>query len=415
MAHFFQKNFEPYNQTTNTDKTPPEKDGSLCLSCHGMMGFFYIATGLLLLYGILFQYYKSWWKQLPVFDANAFTGWVPATTISVIVPARNEETNIAACIHSICRQDYPSHLMQVIVVDDHSTDKTFNIASGIFYEGIEILCIQPALADNHTAPKKRAIETGIARASGELIVTTDADCTMDIHWLETIAAYHYQSKNIFIAAPVKITNDSSLLSKFQALDFLTMQGITGAAVSRHFHHMCNGANLAYLKKTFDEIDGFKGIDSIASGDDMLLMNKIAKRYPQQLGFLKSADAIVATSPAHDWKQFLNQRIRWASKATHYNQANIFLVLLLVYLTNLSLLCLLITAFWQPVALLLFLLLCLIKFFIEVFFVKEVAAFFKQEYLLPWLFYLQPLHILYIVISGIFGQFKSYEWKGRKLK
>jgi cellulose synthase/poly-beta-1,6-N-acetylglucosamine synthase-like glycosyltransferase len=228
-----------------------------------MMILFYIASGLLLLYGILFQYYKRWWKLLPAFDASTVTGRTPTTPISVIVPARNEEANIAACMHSICRQNYPAHLMQIIVVDDHSSDKTLEIARNISYRGIEILCLQPAPTDKNSAPKKRAIETGIAKANGELIVTTDADCTVGIYWLRTIAAYHYQSKNIFIAAPVIITNDNSLLSKFQALDFLTMQGITGAAVSRHFHYMCNGANLAYTKETFYEVKGFEGIDSIA--------------------------------------------------------------------------------------------------------------------------------------------------------
>jgi cellulose synthase/poly-beta-1,6-N-acetylglucosamine synthase-like glycosyltransferase len=379
-----------------------------------MMILFYIATGLLLAYGILFQFYKSWWTQLPSFDA-ADPAWVPSTKISVIIPARNEENNIAACIHSICKQNYPTHLFQIIVADDNSTDNTFSIASSIFYEGIEKICLQLAPVDNNTAPKKRAIETAIGFASGTLIVTTDADCIAPPNWLRNIAAYYQQSKDVFIAAPVKITDNNSLLSKFQALDFLTMQGITGAAVFKRFHNMCNGANLAYEKKIFYDVGGFKNIDSIASGDDMLLMGKIAKQYPQQLGFIKSPEAIVSTSPAGSWKQFFQQRIRWASKATHYNQSKILLVLLLVYFTNLSMLCVLIAAFWQPMALLVFLVLCLLKFLMEVFFVKQIAAFFKQEYLLPWLLLLQPLHILYIVVSGVFGQFKSYEWKGRKLK
>jgi cellulose synthase/poly-beta-1,6-N-acetylglucosamine synthase-like glycosyltransferase len=376
---------------------------------------FYIATGLLLVYGILFEYYKSWWKQVPNFNVNGFAGWIPATKISVIIPARNEESNIAACIHSVCRQNYPASLLQVIIIDDNSTDDTFKIASTIFYEGIEIVCHKLVPVDNNTAPKKRAIETAIAAASGTLIVTTDADCTAPPNWLRSISAYYGQSKNIFIAAPVKIMDDNSMLSKFQALDFLTMQGITGAAVFKRFHNMCNGANLAYEKKIFYEVGGFKNIDAIASGDDMLLMSKIAKHYPQQLGFIKSPEAIVTTLPATTWKHFFQQRIRWASKATHYNQSKILLVLLLVYFTNLSVLCVLIAACWQPVALFIFLLLCLIKFLMEVFFVKRVAAFFNQQYLLPWLLLLQPLHMLYIVVSGVFGQFKSYEWKGRKLK
>ncbi len=377
------------------------------------MILFYIALLLLVLYGMLFQFYRIWWKQLPDFDINSNDQ--PAIKISVIVPARNEEAFIAACLHSICRQDYPSNLFQLIVIDDASTDKTYEIASNIIYEGIEVVCIKLSQTENNMAPKKRAIETGISVASGELIVCTDADCVAGLNWLKNLAAYYHQSKTIFIAAPVKITSGESILSKFQALDFLTMQGITGAAVSKKFHYMCNGANLAYSKKIFHEVRGFEGIDSIASGDDMLLMNKMAKQCPQQTGFLKSSAAIITTMPASNWKQFFNQRIRWASKATHYNQSNIFLVLLLVYLTNLSLLFILMAALWQPIALLYFILLCFLKFLLEISFVRDVAKFFNQQFLLPWLLILQPLHIFYIVVSGFFGQFKSYEWKGRKLK
>ena len=60
--------------------------------------------------------------------------------------------------------------------------------------------------------------------------------------------------------------------------------------------MCNGANLAYEKKAFYEVNGFTGIDNIASGDDMLLMHKIYKQYPERVLFLKSTDAIVQTKP-----------------------------------------------------------------------------------------------------------------------
>ena len=101
--------------------------------------------------------------------------------------------------------------------------------------------------------------------------------------------------------------------------------------------MCNGANLAYTKKAFTEVGGFTGIDNIASGDDMLLMHKIYKLYPDKVMFLKSKDAIVQTAPVNSVKDFFNQRIRWASKADKYDDKRIFVVLLLVYVVNVLLL------------------------------------------------------------------------------
>ena len=98
---------------------------------------------------------------------------------------------------------------------------------------------------------------------------------------------------------------------------MTLQGITGASVYKKFHSMCNGANLAYEKKAFNDAGGFEGIDNIASGDDMLLMHKIQKIYPDRIKYLKSADVVVQTQPQETLKDFMNQRIRWASKADKY--------------------------------------------------------------------------------------------------
>ncbi len=376
----------------------------------------YSTTGLLLLYGLLLFYYRSGWKQLPLFDAADIANHPPPTlTVSVIIPARNEAANIGPCLQSLLQQDYPAALLEIIVVNDQSTDNTAALVQTFPARRVMLLDVQYQPGETVTAPKKRAIEQGIAAAAGQLIVTTDADCTAGPRWVSSLAAWHRLHATVFIAAPVKIKDGHSLLSKFQALDFLTMQGITGASVYKRLHNMCNGANLAYSRNVFYEVNGFKGIDTIASGDDMLLMHKIATKYPSQTGFIKCPEVIVTTLPAASWREFFQQRIRWASKAMHYKSPKLFLALLLVYLTNAALLATALSALYYPVAALYFAALWLLKFLLEIVFVKEPAAFFGQQYLLPYLFLLQPLHIAYIVVSGFFGPFKSYQWKGRKLK
>jgi len=377
----------------------------------------YITTGLLLLYGLLLCYYYSGWQQLPAFDSGAEPGvdFIPTQRFSIIVAARNEAVRIGPCILSLIEQDYPRELLEIIVVNDHSTDNTEEIANICGFGRVQVINLHYAPNEQVKAPKKRAIEKGIAAATGDWIVTTDADCIAGFSWISHLAAYQQLYKPLFIAAPVKIVDFGNLLSKFQALDFLTMQGITGASVYKRRHHMCNGANLAYDRKTFYEVNGFAGIDGIASGDDMLLMHKIAQKHPGRAGFIKSSAAIMMTHPAQTWGEFFQQRIRWASKATHYKSPGLFLALLLVYLTNLGMLATAVLAFFHPPAAWALPALLLCKFILEVFFVREVAVFFHQQYLLPYLFLLQPLHIIYIVVSGFFGQFKTYQWKGRKLK
>ncbi len=211
----------------------------------------------------------------------------------------------------------------------------------------------------------------------------------------------YQKENFqFIAAPVKIIPNGSWLSIFQTLDFISLQGITGAAVYKNLYPMCNGANLAYTQKAYEAVGGFSGIDHIASGDDMLLMKKILKRYPGKIGYIKDPTAIVSTSPAENIRAFLNQRIRWASKISHYKHPSTFITLALVYLVNAGLLILFFTCFfyghWRWLMILL-----AFKTISEYFFVSKVADFFQQQSLMKYFPVCQPFHILYTVIAGSF--------------
>jgi cellulose synthase/poly-beta-1,6-N-acetylglucosamine synthase-like glycosyltransferase len=377
-----------------------------------------IGCFLFAVYGALIDYYRRAWKAIPTFTAPG-SAQSPHTKISVLVPARNEEANIATCIDSLSSQSYPRHLYEVIVIDDYSTDKTPEIVSALHYPDLSIQCIRLAETTQDQAVlahKKWAIETGIGCASGELIVTTDADCLFHPDWLLTMAAFYEQKNAKFIAAPVRIEGASprSLLSIFQTLDFITLQGITGAAVSRKFHSMCNGANLAYARTAFYEVEGFKGIDSLPSGDDMLLMHKIYRKYPDGVFFLKSPKAIVTTQPETRWKGFFHQRIRWASKADHYDDRRIFWVLLLVYIVNALFAVLPIAAFWNSWWLWLLLVGLVVKTMLEYPFVRTVSTFFGQRSLMVYFPILQPLHILYTIVIGWLGKFGSYRWKDRKI-
>lgn len=377
--------------------------------------FLFIFFLLMVAYAILINYYHRAWNELPVFR---LPDTQPRTFISVIVAARNEESNIPQLLDSLNRQLYPSSLFEVIIVNDHSTDNTWSILQQTSYPE---LLLKPINLAAHLAGetvtqsfKKKAIEVGIREARGSLIVTTDADCFFGEHWLESIAAFYESTQAKFIAAPVKIVARPSLLGIFQSLDFISLQGITGAAVFKRFHSMCNGANLAYEKKAFEEVNGFAGIDNIPSGDDMLLMHKIFKRYPDRVFYLKAREAIVSTASAISWKAFFNQRIRWASKADRYDDRRIFWTLLLVYLVNVCFVVAAVAAFWHNVWLFFCLILLLAKVLIEFPFVHAAAIFFNQQPLMKYFPFLQPIHILYTIIAGWLGKFGKYEWKGRTI-
>lgn len=376
---------------------------------------FLVGTFLLISYTGLLLYYLKAWLQAPWFYP---VGPLPLSLpyVSVIIAARNEEEHLPGLLQDLLNQSFPAKNFEVIVVDDHSTDLTADIIKKI--ASVKYMALQDYMKPGETtAFKKKAIEVAIEQAKGELIITTDADCRVPPNWLETIARFYRQTGARFIVMPVRMEAGRSALGIFQSLDFMVLQGITGAAVYKKMHSMCNGANLAYTKNAFVQAGGFTGINHIASGDDMLLMHKIYTSDPGAVHYLKSQQVMVNTRAEKTMAGFLKQRIRWASKTSHYQDKSIFLVLVLVYVFNLYLLLLFIYLplqgswfLWKAG-----LSFVAIKTVIECIFLYPIAGFFNQKKLL-WLFPLaQPFHICYTIIAGFLGKFGKYQWKGRQLK
>ena len=244
---------------------------------------------LLIAHTLLIENYRKWFLSVKPFSLLPNTK--PGIFFTVIIPARNEENKIAQCLETVLNQNYPTELFEVIVADDYSTDKTPEIILALQnkYHNLRLLRLQDILEDKLlNSYKKKAIEVSIDRAKGDWIITTDADCSVTKNWLLNFDAFIKKSNPVFIAAPVQFTNTGSFVSIFQCLDFISLQGITAASVYKGFHSMCNGANLAYKKEVFFKVGGFKGIDNIASGDDMLLMHKIFVQYqkPGSISFFE---------------------------------------------------------------------------------------------------------------------------------
>lgn len=381
-----------------------------------LSNIFIIATAILTIpYCVLILLYKKWFIQLKHFQPSK--NHQPHTSFSIIIPARNEENNIAKCLNTILAQNYPKELFEVIVIDDHSTDNTSNIIEDFAtrFQNIKLINLKDELQNKPlNAYKKKAIEIAISKAKGNWIVTTDADCEVQQNWLLHFDDYIEQTNNLFVAAPVVFSKNKTIVSQFQFIDFMALQAATAATVSVGLHSMCNGANLAYHKNTFVEVGGFKGIDNIASGDDMLLMNKIKLKHKDKIGYLFYKESIVTTLPMQTWKSFINQRIRWASKADKYDDKSLLPVLLMVYLFNLSLVIMFICGLFNSKILFSFFVFFLIKTIVEWAFIQPASLFFGK--IKPMQFaLLQPLHIIYIVVAGWLGKFGTYKWKDRKVQ
>jgi glycosyltransferase involved in cell wall biosynthesis len=367
-----------------------------------------ISVLLMLAYALLIRRYDDAFtksrKNFSIADTEA------TQHVTVIIPARNESANIKACLSALMAQTYPRSLMEIIVVDDLSDDDTAEIV-----KNFPVKLIRNNPKPGTIAFKKQAIATGISQASGALILTTDADCIVANTWVSTMVNTLQSQRAYMVTGPVKMMPGNQCLSMFQSLDFAILQGITAASVGSGIHDMSSGANLAYIKSFYHEVGGFSGIDDIASGDDMLLMQKFSAQYPGSIGYAFSMDAMVNTKTEPTWKLFLQQRIRWASKATKYKDPVLFRILLLVYAVNLWVVALLVMGLWNRRAFVFGLILMIIKLMIEWRFVQNVLQFFSLLPLMRWFPIAQPLHILYTVVSGFFGQAGGYRWKGRNVK
>jgi cellulose synthase/poly-beta-1,6-N-acetylglucosamine synthase-like glycosyltransferase len=363
-------------------------------------------------YALLMAAYRIGWQRQPVFTLPPH--FEPETFISIIIPARNEERNIGACLEAIAAQKYPAHLFEVIVIDDHSEDNTAAIVNAW---GGNVRCV--SLADYIGSKpvnsyKKAALAAGIAQSKGELIVTTDADCIAPNYWLMHLAAIYQREKPSLIIAPVIFTANHGTLQIFQLIDFMGMQGITAAAHRLRLGNMSNGANLAFTRAAYDQVNGYEGIDNIASGDDYLLTVKISKA-TNAIAYLKSPYAIVKTAPQPTWGAFLQQRIRWASKSGKYDDKRLTAILILVYLFNVTLLVAGIAGFFNNAYWLPALGMLAVKILSEYLLLLPVSAFFRKRWVGIYFPFLQPLHILYIAVAGFLGFTGNYTWKGRKVK
>ena len=334
-----------------------------------------------------------------------YIGLAPKTKFSIIVPFRDEAENLPKLLDCFSKLDYPNDLFEVILVDDASQER-LQITDFRF----QIVTTPNIRVSN--SPKKDAILTAMQFVKTDWIITTDADCLVHKYWLLTLDNY-IQSHNVsMIAGAVTYDCQDSFLHHFQQLDLASLQGATIGSFGLRKGFMCNGANFAYTKSLFEELNGFQGNDGIASGDDVFLLQKAIAQFPEKVHYLKSKNNIVDTKPLNDWKSLFYQRVRWASKTGSY-QSKFGIGLGLVVLGG-NLCWVLGLGNWilGYISLLNIVLLSLIKFVIDAILIQKSNDFLtkkKMRYLVLSSF-VYPFFSISVALYSLFGK---YEWKGRK--
>ncbi len=330
------------------------------------------------------------------------------TNVTVIVPARNEEASIEACLHSILSQQFDFSLLQIIVVNDASSDKTLEIVERILSQsGINHLIISNPVKEG----KKKSLTNAIEIAKGSLIITRDADTYTESNlWLKTLVDFHEVSKKEFIIAPLRYENKNGLLSQIQYFESLALAVLTGGFAAHKKAFLCSGANLAFTKNIFKACKGYESHSHVASGDDVLFLEDVKKTKPECIAYLKQYDAAVITYPQTKLPDLVKQKIRWGSKLSqNSNNLNAFLGFLVVFIHLFTVFSLFVPIFRQHISAF-GIIFILGRFLIDYLLLFLASRYFKQA--LKWWWFL-PASLIYsafVSITAILSLILKPNWK-----
>jgi biofilm PGA synthesis N-glycosyltransferase PgaC len=323
--------------------------------------------------------------------------------VSVIIPCRNEEKNLPFILGDLESQDYDDDLFEVIVIDDNSVDNTFREASA--NKGIK----RYKVLHNPDKGKKSAIGFGVDNASGELIITTDADCRFGRKWISAHATAYVSAYPDMIIGPVQLKERSGFFGRFKELEFLSLQGVTAGTALAYRPVMCNGANLSFTKEAY--LRHSKNLHpEILSGDDIFLLHSLKKDPDSEISWLNSPDGMVTTSQTNSFFSLIQQRARWISKAGSYKDTLSIALAIVTFVTIISIIFFMFAGIINHELWLLFLLSFIIKSIADYPLLKEITKKYQKTSLLKWFVPSQIIYPFYVLVVACYSLVAGNKWK-----
>ena len=356
---------------------------------------------ILLFYVILIFKYRFGWNKIKKSRATGFT-----PSVSVVIAIRNEENEIERLLKSLQSQIYPTDKLNFILVNDHSTDDTLKFLEKSELDNLKII----DLSDGEYG-KKNAIKKAVSIADGNIILASDADCSFNPYWVQTMVNYFTDDKVKLVSGPVTYYKQKGIFQSLQALEFTSLIASGAGAIGSRNAIFCNGANMAYRKDIFLEVNNFES-DDMASGDDVFLLHSVKSKYPDSIAFAKDDNAIVTTDSVQTFSGFINQRKRWTAKSSGYKDSSSIYASYLVLFVNLAMVFLFVMHFFDAELIKLFALFYLVKFLADIILLYPTLKFFKRKDLIKWVFPFELFYSFYIVLIVVLSFTNKFEWKGR---
>jgi cellulose synthase/poly-beta-1,6-N-acetylglucosamine synthase-like glycosyltransferase len=255
------------------------------------VAFFTIFTTVFFL--LLFFTYRHKYYAGP-----EWSGWTPM--VSVVIPAYNEGKTIEKCLDSLLALDYPKEMLEIIVVDDGSTDDTYEKVKKYEKKGVRVI-------RQKNAGKGAALNTGIGAASGKLVATMDADSCVTPDVIKELLPYFEDDEGVMAVTPsVKIAPGGSVIKEFQRIEYLMILFSRKLLSYIDAVPVTPGPFSMFRKKIFDEIGGFDEHNLVEDQEIALRIQENHYRIRSSV----SDKATVYTDPPDNMKDLLLQRKRW---------------------------------------------------------------------------------------------------------
>lgn len=316
--------------------------------------------------------------------------------VSLVICCKNEAHNLPALIEALKQQSVSN--FELIWVNDNSTDETLEILE----DSVHYFADAKVLNSPFTG-KKQAQQLGISSAKANFIITTDADCKPDTKWIEFFLNFQEKHHADLIIAPIKLADGVNTSQRLQQLEFATLVGSGMGAAGAGFPIFCNAANMAFNKQIWIDCQNDMHNNEI-SGDDVFLLHCIKKR-KGNIKVLNISESIVETNPVKTLKEFVNQRKRWASKSSQYQDVATIFTALNVSLINIFLILLFFTSIFFPSVWKIFVFVFLFKFITDYSFLANIKSFFRLNFSVVDVFLLSVIYPFYVVL-GICSLFKK---------
>jgi cellulose synthase/poly-beta-1,6-N-acetylglucosamine synthase-like glycosyltransferase len=340
----------------------------------------------------------------------------PWPAVSIVVPARNEAGGIDACLDSLRAVDYPPDRLEIIVVDDFSTDGTAEQVRARQPAGRVDPADQPVrlveMASSGPANgghKPAAVARGVEAAEGDVILTTDADCVVPPAWVKSMVR-RCTPETPFVAGPVGYVHNDRFLPRLQALELTGLVAYGAGTIGVGLPTFCNSANVAYRR---DAVQARAAAPDGAARDEMLLQY-VAYDTDRRVTFNPDPDATVRTEPPGTLTGYLQQQARWAHMGLRYPFAlpRALVVGLWGAHAALFLACAAALALpaWREPALLLL----LGKMAADAVLAVPAARHFGVRGLLRSAVPTELLLLVAVPFIGVLGTVGAVEWKGRPL-